>query len=182
MIFYRHPTPDINLGICYGATDLEIAPVGHSQISAAVSQSSKPYKIIASPAKRCRRLAEALSDHHNVDIAYEPRLWEMNMGKFELVAWNDLPQDEANRWFADPLNEPTPSGESFAQVIERVGEVLDELLQTHHQHHDALAIVCHAGPIRAAQMIWEGKSFKEVFAKAPGYAEPTIIVPPVPRS
>ena len=39
-------------------------------------------------------------------------------------------------------------------------------------------IVCHAGPIRAMWMAWEGLSFKQAFARQPAFAEPIFIAPP----
>lgn len=171
MIFLRHPTPNVKKGMCYGRTDLDIAEIGHEQITRALQATPRVSKILASPALRCRKLAVSLGKRDQIEPVFDERLWEMNMGEFEGMMWTDIDREKSDRWLADPMNNPTPGGESFANVQRRVLEVLQMAdMKT--------AIVCHAGVIRATQMAWEGKSFKEVFAEMPPYAEPIRIYPP----
>ena len=171
MIFLRHPTPDVPTGTCYGQTDLDIAEIGHSQIENAIKVTPEVKRVIASPALRCRKLAISIAARHNLEPTYDERLWEMHMGEFEGKLWAEIDREKSEKWLEDPMNNATPSGESFAQVQARVLEALKEAdMDT--------AIVCHAGVIRATQMAWEGLTFKEVFAAMPPYAEPVRIIPP----
>ncbi|MEM7067298.1 MAG: histidine phosphatase family protein [Pseudomonadota bacterium] len=171
MIFLRHPTPDVEPGTCYGRTDLDIAEIGHQQIEKALEVTPKIKRIMASPALRCRKLAHSLADRDDVEIIFDERLWEMHMGEFEGKLWAQIDRAKSEAWLADPINNPTPGGESFADVQARVLEALMLAdLDT--------AIVCHAGVIRATQMAWEGKSFRQVFDAMPPYAEPVRIFPP----
>ena len=171
MIFLRHPTPEVPSGMCYGRTDLDIAPIGHEQIERALQTTPKIKKILASPALRCRKLALSIAERDGVEPQFDERLWEMNMGEFEGMMWADIDRAKSEAWLADPINNSTPGGESFANVQSRVRDALEHAdLQT--------AIICHAGVIRATQMIWEKKTFKEVFGQMPPYAEPIRILPP----
>lgn len=171
MIFLRHPTPEVKAGMCYGRTDLDIAEVGHEQIERALETTPKVTKILASPALRCRKLATLIGERDGINPEFDERLWEMNMGEFEGMMWADIDRQKSDKWFEDPMNNPTPGGESFANVQTRVLEALE-------QAHLETAIVCHAGVIRATQMVWENKTFKEVFEAMPPYAEPIRIYPP----
>ena len=171
MIFLRHPLPDVEPGTCYGRTDLDIAEVGHDQISRAVKMTPAVTKVVSSPALRCRKLAISIAERHNIEPVYDERLWEMHMGEFEGRKWSDLDRAKSEEWLKDPINNPTPGGESFSDVQARVLRALEQAdMET--------AIICHAGVIRATQMAWEGKTFKEVFAVQPPYAEPVRILPP----
>ena len=171
MIFLRHPTPDVPPGTCYGQTDLDIAHIGHEQIDKAMETTPVVKRILASPALRCRKLAITLAERDGVDITFDERLWEMNMGEFEGKLWSEIDREVSAEWFKDPFQNRAPGGESFLDVQTRVLEAL-----THADMETA--IVCHAGVIRATQMAWENKSFREVFDIMPPYAEPVRIIPP----
>ena len=171
MIFLRHPRPDVEPGICYGRLDLDIHEDGHAQIDVAVGATPRIRNLIASPAKRCRKLALALADHQGLEVTFDDRLWEMHMGEWEGIPWRDIPRETSESWLKDPFNRACPGGESFCQVQARVLKALDGV-------EFETAIICHAGPIRAVQMAWQGLTFAEAFAQAPPYAEPLRITPP----
>lgn len=175
MIFLRHPKPQIDPGICYGQLDLDIAEIGHDQIEAAMKSTPKVTRIVASPALRCRKLALSLAKRENLDVRFDARLWEMHMGDWEGVPWKDIDRAMSEHWLEDPVNRPTPNGEAFVDLQNRVSEAISELMD-----EEALttAVVCHAGPIRATQMNWEGIGFKDAFAQTPAYAEPIKILHP----
>ena len=171
MIFLRHPSPRVEPGICYGRLDLDIADEGPEQIARALELTPKVTRLIASPALRCRKLAEALAERDDVNLVLDERLWEMNMGDWEGLMWRDIPRELSEPWIRDPYNLPTPGGESFRDVQVRVLEALENA-------EPDTVIVCHAGPIRAVQMAWHGLSFHDAFASTPGYAEPIELHPP----
>lgn len=174
MIFLRHPTPDIDLGICYGQTDMDIAEIGHKQIEEAVRSTPKIMRLVASPALRCRKLAMTLAEQNNIEPVFDPRLWEMHMGDFEGIAWNELDRTLSEKWLKDPINNKTPGGEAFVDLQQRVLKVVENYLDDDRME---TAFVCHAGPIRSLQMAWQGISFKQAFAQTPAYATPIRILP-----
>lgn len=180
MIFLRHPSPKVEPGICYGRLDLDIAEEGHAQIARALEATPKVARILASPALRCRKLAEALAEREGVTPVFDERLWEMHMGEWEGLLWRDIPREVSEPWVADPFNLPTPGGESFRDVQSRVLEAIDDPGReaAARTAPTQTAVVCHAGPIRAVQMAWQGISFREAFSAAPGYCEPIELHPP----
>ena len=178
MIFLRHPTPDISAGICYGQTDMDIADIGHAQIETALADTPSFTRIIASPALRCRKLATDLAQRENLPLSFDSRLWEMNMGDWEGIAWREIDREKSELWLKDAHNNPTPNGESFRDVQARVSACINEIISDSLLHHSQTAIICHASPIRATQMEWEGLSFSQAFAITPPYATPIHINPP----
>lgn len=171
LIFLRHPRPDVEPGICYGRLDLDIHQDGHAQIEAAVEKTPKVTRIVASPALRCRKLTLELASQNEVEPVFDERLWEMHMGDWEGLPWKEIPRELSETWLKDPFNLPCPGGESFAQVQTRVLDAVSGL-------GPETAIVCHAGPIRALQMAWQGLTFREAFASTPAFAEPMVLSRP----
>lgn len=174
MIFLRHPTPDIDSAICYGQTDMDIAEIGLSQIDDALISTPKITKLLASPAIRCRKLTLALAERDNIEPIFDARLWEMNMGNFEGVRWDEMDRSISNKWLSDPMNNPTPNGEAFVDLQKRVLEFLNEHL---NEAQGKTIVICHASPIRVVQMAWQNISFEEAFKQVPAYAEPIEIWP-----
>lgn len=176
MIFLRHPKPEVEPGICYGRLDLEIAEEGYGQILDALAKTPTIRHVIASPAKRCRKLAEDLAAAQDATLEFDPRLWEMDMGEWEGRKWSSIDRKRSEFWLEDPINRPTPRGESFADLQKRVHAAVDSV---EVEKAMATAIVCHAGPIRAIQMAWKGYSFRQAFDEVPAYAVPMRIVNPL---
>jgi len=168
MIFLRHPKPGAAAGLCYGRTDLDIGPEGPAEIEAALETTPRVARVIASPALRCRQLAEGLAARDRVELSFEPRLWELDMGRWDGLHWDKIPRAESEAWLADPWRCAAPGGETFAALHARVGAVLATVAAD-------TVLVCHAGPIRAARMIFAGLSFAEAFAEMVPYAQPIRI-------
>lgn len=175
MIFLRHPKPEVDPGICYGRSDLDIAEIGHEQITNALASTPAATRIIASPALRCRKLALSLAERDGLTVRFDERLWEMHMGDWEGIAWSQIDRKMSEHWLKDPVNRPTPNGESFADLQSRVSEAINELMD---EHAMTTLVVCHAGPIRATQMAWQGISFSQAFAETPPYSEPIRLLHP----
>jgi alpha-ribazole phosphatase len=166
MIFLRHPKPAAVAGLCYGRTDLDIAPEGQAQIAVALREAPPVRRVIASPALRCRRLSQALAARDDVALELDERLWDLDMGHWDGMLWDDIPRAESEAWLADPWNLAPPGGETFRAVHARVSEVIRET------GAGDIALVCHAGPIRAARMALHGASFEAALADPVPYALP----------
>jgi alpha-ribazole phosphatase len=168
MIFLRHPKPAVEAGICYGQLDLDIHAEGRLQIRHAIKTIPRARAVVASPALRCRDLAQAIATQYELEPQFDDRLWEMHMGDWEGLPWREIPRELSEPWMKDPYNLRCPGGESFRDLQLRVLAAIKSL-------NPETVIVCHAGPIRAVQMAWLGLTFAEVFAQTPPYAEPIII-------
>ena len=165
MIFLRHPRPQVQPGICYGRMDIDVGPESPAEIAAALASTPPVLRVLASPARRCRALAEGLAARDCVALDLDDRLWEMDFGDWEGMHWDHIRRSDSDEWAGDPWSIAPPGGETFAQVHARVGEALARATA-------GTAIVCHAGPIRAARMILTGASFATVFADPVPYAAP----------
>lgn len=151
----RHATPLVESGICYGRKNV---PADAGATAECVRQLAEilpaKIRIISSPLQRCEQLAQAL---HGLrpDFAYktDPRLQEMDFGRWEGRAWQDIAPAELQAWTDGFAHHAVGgSGESTMQVMERVAEAFDEL----QGPADTLWIT-HAGVIRAAELIARGQ-------------------------
>ncbi len=165
MILLRHPTPAAAKGLCYGRLDIGVGKNAASEIAAALKATPKARRIVASPAKRVRPLAAALADRDGLKIEFDERLWEYSFGDWEGRMWPELPRAETEAWMQDMWRNRAPGGDSFESFHARVAGALEDVGE------DTL-VVCHAGPIRVAKMLFLGLSFREALNRQIPYAWP----------
>ncbi|MEM9050041.1 MAG: alpha-ribazole phosphatase [Pseudomonadota bacterium] len=146
LILLRHTRPAIAAGICYGRSDLDLAP-GFKADADRLALSLPPVsRIVTSPLRRCARLAEHIGAARGLPVDPEPRLSEMDFGAWEGVAWDAIPRAELDAWAADFLHARPHGGETVAMLLARVAAALSALADA---GGDTL-IVAHAGVIKAA--------------------------------
>ncbi len=140
----RHTTPDIQKGICYGQSDLEVTTTFEKEVEKIHSQIpiQTISNIYSSPLKRCKVLAETF----DLPVIFDDRLKELNFGDWELRDWNTIPPEEINPWMQDFVNVSTPNGESYIQLQKRILAFYEGL---DHSSDQKIIIVSHAGPMRA---------------------------------
>ncbi|MCB1390596.1 MAG: alpha-ribazole phosphatase family protein [Rhodobacteraceae bacterium] len=146
LILLRHTRPAVDEGICYGRTDLDLAP-GFAAEAARIAAELPPVaRILTSPLSRCRRLAEAVGSARGLPVAEDARLIEMDFGRWETRPWAAIPRAEIDTWRDDFLAARPHGGESVQTLADRVTEALDAATG------GALPalIVTHAGVIKAA--------------------------------
>lgn len=137
----RHPRPAIAPGICYGRSDIGLAEPLEPVAARLRGLLPEATAIYCSPLRRARLLAEALGP-----ARCDPRLQEIDFGRWELQSFDAL-RPELDAWVADPMGFRAPGGESAAEMAERAGAALAEILAAHPS--GAVAIVAHGGPLRA---------------------------------
>jgi len=192
MEFYliRH-TAVLAPGLCYGHLDVPLAdtfaaeadrvrahlpPLGNSGAPAA-----PVWRVLSSPAARCRRLAEALWPAAAATevaaetalvatppILLEPRLRELHFGSWEGRPWADIPPAELDPWMADFVHQAPPGGESFAELHVRTGVLLTELLA--EPPTGPVALVTHAGIVRSLLCHALALPLRQAFQLAVDYA------------
>jgi len=154
----RHAIVDENArAMLYGTMDVELCPhslEAQGPMYAALGQRlPRPAAWVVTPLSRTRRTAEAIFRHGYppTEQAVEPDLIEQSLGE-----WQGLPHAELPAKLSHPAHafwplggkEHPPGGESFSNVIARVGGAL-ERLALRHAGKDVIA-VSHGGAIRAA--------------------------------
>ncbi|MSU88372.1 hypothetical protein GE300_01920 [Rhodobacteraceae bacterium 2CG4] len=163
----RHPSVSVR-GICYGRAEVRLAAGHAGQIARAVALTPPPRRVVASPAIRCRGLAQALCRAHGLGApTWDPRLLELDFGDWEGRPWSAIPRGESDPWAEDPVHRAPPGGERFVDLQRRVVEALAGL-------EDA-AVVTHAGPIRAALIAAGQADFAQAFATPVPHAEPIAL-------
>ncbi|WP_417803631.1 histidine phosphatase family protein [Thalassospira lucentensis] len=77
----------------------------------------------------------------------EAALAEQHFGAWEMQHWNDLPKGETTKFWTDFARQQPPNGESFADVVGRVGPIFTRL-NRYWAGRDIVAVV-HGGTVRA---------------------------------
>jgi len=144
----RHTTPNRHQGLCYGRLDLDLADSFVAEARRASAALGKVTAIYSSPLSRCMRLAEFIAERHGLSVMVEPRLIEMDFGRWEGLPWSDLPREELDAWAEDFMHARPHGGESVAMLRERVLSVFDDISKA--RSLDAVLCVTHSGVIRAA--------------------------------
>jgi alpha-ribazole phosphatase len=169
----RHPRPSIAPGICYGRSDIAVAPEEQAialttllpQLSAIVStpellQSPSHPLLYASPLQRCAGLAHALATRLDCEpVRFDERLMEMDFGNWELRAWDDIPRAEIDAWAADTVHYRPGGADSVLQMAQRVYEFFKMLRQ---QSQPAAIVICHGGTIRLLQACAQGLTLEDI--------------------
>ncbi len=163
----RHTTPDIEKGICYGQSDLNLKGNYTEEFETVLNQiqTKKDFKVISSPLKRCALLAK----HFSNNIILDNRLKELNFGDWELKAWNDIPEKDINPWMTDFVNVAVPNGESYVQLASRVHAFFEDNI--HSENNQNLIIVSHAGPIRVILSMLLKLQLKDSFSIKINYGD-----------
>ncbi len=108
---------------------------------------------MVTPLSRTARTAAAIfaGGYPRPETAGEPGLLEQNLGDWQGMVHADLPPKlslPAHAFWPIAGQERPPGGESFAEVILRVGATMEHLA-TRHRGEDVV-VVSHGGAIRAA--------------------------------
>lgn len=141
----RHTTPDVDSGICYGQSDLDLVH-GYEQEFAQVQQKIHPYGntepydlLVSSPLQRCSKLASTLKAKQS---KFDDRIMEYNFGDWELKPWAEIKDEDSRQWMKNFVDQPAPNGDSILIMQQRVIEFWQELIQSQYQ---SVAVVTHSG-------------------------------------
>lgn len=139
----RHTTPDVDPGICYGQTDIELQDSFNKELDVLRKKLPMVFDVTyTSPLKRCYRLAQSINTK---ELKVESRLMELDFGDWEMRSWDELYKNGVAGWMDDFVTVRPPNGESFADLAKRVGPFFDEIIS---RPHETVALVTHAGVIR----------------------------------
>lgn len=152
-------------GLCYGRTDRPLADTFAAEAAAVRARLGfAPQFVVTSPSTRCRRLAEVLGA---AELRVDARLLELNFGAWENRRWDDIPRAEVDAWAADFVTLVPPEGESLQALAARVEAVRRELAGETR----SVAVITHAGPIRAWLCLAEGRPLARAFDYTIGHGE-----------
>lgn len=165
----RHTSVDVPSGICYGITDVPLAATFQEETAQIQEQMGNRQfnRIYSSPLTRCTQLASSLFPEKI--IFPDERLKELDFGDWEMQEWNTIfNSPEGKVWFEDYSRASCPNGESFAYLGTRVKSFLDELKA---YENEPIAIITHAGVIRALMCLLQQKTAEEAFNTSLKYGQ-----------
>lgn len=148
----RHTTLNIEPGVCYGQTDVDVSSQFNIEYSRLFPKLADIQfdAIYSSPLQRCAKLAEALQPHIQANksaIQFDERLKELHFGDWEMRAWDAIPRDIFDVWAHDYANLAPPNGETFSQLQARAKSFIIEV--SSYSQHQHICVVTHGGLIRA---------------------------------
>ncbi len=162
----RHTEVAVGTSVAYGQTDVALAtnyPEQRDRLRAMLP--ANPALIFSSPLSRCRKLADAISADSQSTVQTDDRLLELHFGDWENRPWAAIPRAELDPWMADFANLPTPNGESFQELADRVRAFWDEKLVPLAGQPDTgpIFVVTHGGPIRVWLCLFLGLPLLNAF-------------------
>lgn len=150
LILLRHTRPDAAAGLCYGRSDLGLAPCFDDHARAIARELPALARIISSPLRRCLDLAGHIAQARGLGVQTDPRLAEMDFGIWEGRPWAEIPRADLEAWAQDLLHARPHGGETVAELRTRALAALRA-----HAAPDTL-IVTHHGIIKCARFLTEG--------------------------
>ncbi|MEM9500684.1 MAG: histidine phosphatase family protein [Pseudomonadota bacterium] len=147
LIFLRHSEPLIEPGICYGQSNIGARLLSQSELQDIISGLPTTIAYIAtSPLSRCADLAAQIAELLAVPLQTDLRLQEIDFGRWEMQAWDDIPRGEIDAWGANVTGANPHGGETVDEVTARVQSYLDD---TPYDQTNILAVT-HMGVVRCA--------------------------------
>ena len=143
----RHGQTAWNVGEVFrGRADVPLDDVGHRQAEAvARALAQQPLAAVySSPLQRATATAQPIAASHDLGIAIDERLIDMDFGEWEGKALSEVPSiwpDLFARWERDPGSAEFPGGESLPIVRARAASALEEFASRHAGQ--TVAVVSH---------------------------------------
>lgn len=141
----------------YGIRDVQLCPdslvAQLPMYQALAARLPRPATWMCTPLSRTRRTAEAIfaAGYPEQGLTVEAGLIEQNLGDYQGLRHTALPPllaAPAHPFWPLAGTEQPPNGESMAEVLIRVGAVLERVVERHAG--EDVVIVSHGGAIRAA--------------------------------
>ncbi len=147
IILVRHTSVAVPKGTCYGWTDVELSNTFEQEatLTRTALLAYAPFDAAySSPLSRATRLA-SFCGFENATI--DPRLREMHMGDWEMQRFDEIMDDNLQRWYADYMNVRTTNGEGFPDIYARISGFLNQLKT---QSHRRVVVFAHGGVLICA--------------------------------
>lgn len=137
---------DVEGGACFrGERDDPLSPRGWEQMRRATADRSDWTRIVSSPACRCAEFARELSETHDRPLDLVDAFRERGFGDWEGLAVAEIPADELQRFWNDPVGYTPPGAEPFVDFRARVLAAWRDLLDTREPR---TLLITHGGVIR----------------------------------
>lgn len=141
-------------GRCIGRTDVGLSPEGLRAAEALALRLrllAPPAAVYASTSRRALETARPIATACGAPLTAEPGLCEVDFGAFEGLAFEEIARRHPaawREWMERPATIRFPGGEALSDLAARIGRALCAIAGNHPGA--SVAVVSHAGPIRAA--------------------------------
>lgn len=147
--------------------------VAQARMLAVTLAESSLAAVYTSPLARAVETAAAVADAQRLVPIQVDELREIDFGEVEGLAFDAFPADVQAGLLAEPTQMRFPGGETFGELQERVCRAIDRIVA---DHPDAmLAVVTHAGSIRAALAAWLQIANEAIFRIDQRYAAVNVV-------
>ncbi|ALK09764.1 alpha-ribazole phosphatase [Blastochloris viridis] len=157
LILVRHTHVAGANGLCYGRHEVELAASFADEAEAVRAALPAIDAVYTSPAERCRALANRLGHGAIID----PRLHELDFGRWEGKRWDEISRADLDAWGADFVTGSPPGGESLTALAARANAFATEITLRHA--NNVVVAVTHGGVIRALVARDRGLALAEAF-------------------
>jgi alpha-ribazole phosphatase len=123
--------------------------------------------VYSSDLRRSGETARAIAEIFGVNCRVRHNLREIDFGQWEGLAWEEIERrDEAyaRRWVTEYPRLPAPGGEDFADFERRVLNEVKFLSMEAEALGGKIAVVTHAGVLRAVLCVLHGYSVEDAWA------------------
>ncbi|MGK2852315.1 MAG: histidine phosphatase family protein [Candidatus Limnocylindrales bacterium] len=152
-----------------GRSDPWLSPEGRAQVQALATDVartvSRPLHIVTSPSRRARQTARAIARSTGASLSIDSRWMEADFGIAEGWTFAELERlapDIAASIVDGEVAIDWPGGESAAALLTRVAAALADARAFAESTASTVVVVAHAGPIRSATALAEGRESRSV--------------------
>ena len=117
--------------------------------------------VYASPLERALATAQTVAARHGLVPVVIADLREIDFGQVEGLEFDELPPGLQAGLLSQPSKVRFPGGETYEDLSERVCHALREIVARHGG--ETVAVITHAGSIRAALAAWLGIKGDAIF-------------------
>lgn len=163
LTFIRHTKTAAEPGICYGQSDIDLAPTSLEDMKLVLEKIREfhPTQMISSPLQRCLKLATFLEQQYQLPFQQDQRIQEVSFGEWELKPWNEINQPKLLEWTESYENVAPPEGESFKMLLDRFDTFWNDAWQN---EANEIFVIAHDGILRSALVKALKLSARQVFS------------------
>ena len=165
IVLVRHTSVGVPKGTCYGWSDVPVAETFETEAAETKKNlGDREFDaVFSSPLTRARKIAAYCGWPSPI---VDDRLKEMNMGDWEMKLFDEIEDENLQRWYDDYMHLAATGGESFPDLYARVSSFLDELKTKSYRR---VAIFAHGGVLLSSRIYAGETSIEEGFKNMTPY-------------
>jgi alpha-ribazole phosphatase len=173
LLLIRHAETDMAGTFC-GHSDPELNTRGRAELAGLIGRLRMDQigVVYTSDLRRANTTGKAIAEAFGVDCHVRRALREINFGQWEGITWSEIERRDnayARRWIKEHPSLPAPDGESFHNFERRVLDEVKVLSLKAEAAGCAIAVVTHAGVLRAVLCALQGCSEENAWEQTKSY-------------